>query len=335
MKKILTIMVANVLFASVVFSQDVFTAGEKVFLNVKNWPAWVLDAPQTTAYFYGGTGGAGWAGELMTHVSGDCYSITVPGDAGETTWENVIFVRFAAEVPIDEWEGNWGQTGNIPAELGNRCYYIENGGLGSNWDDGKLIGNWGDLLWFDSAEALLSIDGLTEGVEARDLSQFDTFIGSATDNLWLGGIVTPNFLEGGVEIRFNYLVYIKGEYESSVGAGTFLLTEDEGAWSGIDNVFDHFSPEPETTTYEVQFWYSYKLAGVEHIQNLGPFHNYTLDFTTSNITVLLSNSLGAKEVKSVEYFTISGQKVTENVNGLVIKKTTYADGEVKVEKVLK
>ncbi|GHT32797.1 hypothetical protein FACS189434_05470 [Bacteroidia bacterium] len=63
--------------------------------------------------------------------------------------------------------------------------------------------------------------------------------------------------------------------------------------------------------------------------------NYIANFTVNNVSTSVADTSDAKEPKSVEYFTVSGQKVSENFNGLVIKKTIYADGEVKIEKVLK
>jgi alpha-amylase len=57
-------------------------------------------------------------------------------------------------------------------------------------------------------------------------------------------------------------------------------------------------------------------------------------YTKAGTTTSISNSPASKEVKSVDYFTVSGQKASKDFKGLVIKKTTCIDGEVKAEKVL-
>ena len=52
------------------------------------------------------------------------------------------------------------------------------------------------------------------------------------------------------------------------------------------------------------------------------------------VTGIDATQATAKTVKSVETFDLMGRKTANDANGLVIKRTTYTDGSVKVTKTL-
>ena len=52
------------------------------------------------------------------------------------------------------------------------------------------------------------------------------------------------------------------------------------------------------------------------------------------IATNVDNVSTLREIKSVELYSISGQRVTESVKGFVIKKTFYKDGSSSTEKTI-
>ena len=61
----------------------------------------------------------------------------------------------------------------------------------------------------------------------------------------------------------------------------------------------------------------------------------TVAYAAANcIATNVDNVSTLREIKSVELYSISGQRVTESVKGFVIKKTFYKDGSSSTEKTI-
>ncbi|MDR0871908.1 MAG: hypothetical protein LBN27_00370 [Prevotellaceae bacterium] len=309
-----------------------FTAGEKVYFSTTDNPAWTDNNAKLTAFFFNQDVDGQWAGVVATKIAENYYWILVPGTA-DKTWTNIIFVRKAETAAnLADWDADvWNQTGDLTAKhLGNKCYYVKE-------SDGSNDSHWGNLLWFDGAPTvkLLYAGQAESGVQVRDLGQFtSSFDCGTTDDIQLGGIAKPNFSVTGTSITLGYTVYFDG---AEAGGNEILLTETTPGsdWeSGVENIFSHFTAAADTE-YGIQFWYKYEYAGIS-VYDSNAMANYKLHFRTPvSLPTDITNPSAQKEVKSVNYYSVSGQKVSENFNGLVIKKTIYADGEVKTEKVLK
>jgi hypothetical protein len=77
-----------------------------------------------------------------------------------------------------------------------------------------------------------------------------------------------------------------------------------------------------------------QLTGVELITN--PSFGVAYPGTISSATTGVSSLNAEKgELVSVEYFSLTGNRLPETANGLVIVKSTFTDGSVSVEKIVK
>lgn len=109
-----------------------------------------------------------------------------------------------------------------------------------------------------------------------------------------------------------------------------LGTDDIDLAKGSENHFDPSTAYSDVTVYDAS------LVEATVTQYAGATLTEE-QLTSRGNTDAISSPEGSSRVKSVEYFTIDGQKIASpnNVRGLLIRKTTRTDGQTVTEKLLR
>ena len=324
MKKIITLFFAAIMAANVCAA--VFTAGEKVYFSDAAVDWWT-DSDPATAYFFNSTTDNALAGVVAQNVSGNYWSITVPGSPGKT-WDNVIFFRTNNASSPGTW---YNQTNDLPAEVGNKCYYLEN----ATESNGKQKGHWGDLLWFDPVATSPAVNVYYENrddtfwpnpgpvanwapeVPIPDIATHNNTYSAPyyfftrnntffTKFFKLGGtIVATPINDADVYLKYELYVNKSGVREATpTGTGAIKLAYNSGYWKNIPDISSGtdilaaanvdktvYSAHP----YEVKCWYE-----IEYDGNVGqPYDNnesgFWFSFNTTPFPIDPSSILVSKD----------------------------------------
>lgn len=149
--------------------------------------------------------------------------------------------------------------------------------------------------------------------------------------------VIPTVGVNGEELNVNELYY--NVYYND-HAYTFTPDKYQGLDSAMTDIpysfsdvkFDFYTSKGSTIVYFYDK--DWTKIGVQSIYRGGGKENRSKVVYYDKVTGIDATQATAKTVKSVETFDLMGRKTANDANGLVIKRTTYTDGSVRVTKTL-
>jgi len=149
--------------------------------------------------------------------------------------------------------------------------------------------------------------------------------GTITGNLTVGGTLSlkPDVGLGGATTVINV---------NSTGADKITVTGDL-YYGGKLVVKVQQGARPQPGTFKILEFSNFVESGIYGFNTIElPSSNWTFDYTTGMLTYkggdesAVKNIDYSKPIDSIEYFDITGKKVTKHQSGLVITKVVYSDG---------